>query len=205
MKVESKRARATSMNTGVMVKIGMLAGVGVVLMLLDFPLPIFPSFLKMDLSDVPAIIGTFTMGTWAGVVVELVKNLLKIIVGSKTSGVGELANFLVGIGYIIPLGMICKRNLSKQKVILACLIASVSMALVGGLLNYYAFIPLYAKVLGSSVDLFVNTAAKINSGIHDLRTLAIYAIVPFNLLKGIVMSFVGFGLFKALQPLFKKL
>ena len=93
MKVESKRARATSMNTGVMVKIGMLAGVGVVLMLLDFPLPIFPSFLKMDLSDVPAIIGTFTMGTWAGVVVELVKNLLKIIVGSKTSGVGELANF----------------------------------------------------------------------------------------------------------------
>ena len=79
------------------------------------------------------------------------------------------------------------------------------MALVGGLLNYYAFIPLYAKVLGSSVDLFVNTAAKINSGIHDLRTLAIYAIVPFNLLKGIVMSFVGFGLFKALQPLFKKL
>lgn len=74
----------------------MLAAIGMVLMLVDFPLPLFPSFLQIDLSDVPAVIGAFSLGPAAGVVIELLKNLLKLIVGSNTGGVGELANFLVG-------------------------------------------------------------------------------------------------------------
>lgn len=205
MKLDSKKQRRVWLDTSSMVKIGMLSGVGVVLMLLDFPLPIFPTFLKMDVSDVPAIIGTFAMGTWAGIAIEFIKNLLKIVIGSKTSGVGELANFLVGIAYVIPLGLICKWQVNRKKVLLACLMATISMAIIGGILNFYIFIPLYARVLGRSVDFFIDSAAKVNSGITSLRTLIVYAIVPFNLLKGIVMSVVGFGLFKVLQPLFRKI
>lgn len=204
MKLDLKKQRRVLLDTGSMVKIGMLSGVGVVLMLLDFPLPIFPAFLKMDISDVPSIIGTFAMGTWAGVAIEFIKNLLKIVIGSKTSGVGELANFLVGTAYIIPLGLICKWQINRKRVFLGCFIATLSMAIIGGMLNYYIFIPLYAKVLGSSVNSFIDSAAKVNSLITSLRTLIVYAIVPFNLLKGIIMSVVGFGLFKVLQPLFKK-
>ncbi len=204
MKLDLKKQRRVLLDTGSMVKIGMLSGVGVVLMLLDFPLPIFPAFLKMDISDVPSIIGTFAMGTWAGVAIEFLKNLLKIIIGSNTFGVGELANFLVGIAYVIPLGIIYQKQVNRKGVLVGCLTAVISMAIFGGIFNYFILIPFYARAFDIPVDSIVNTAAKINSLIIDFRTLIVYAIVPFNLLKGIIMSVVGFGLFKVLQPLFKK-
>ena len=91
-------------ETSAMVKIGMLSGLGMVLMLLNFPLPIFPTFLKIDFSDAPALVGTFYMGPAAGVLIQLLKNILKVIVENNTGGVGELANFLVGTAYVIPLG-----------------------------------------------------------------------------------------------------
>ena len=97
----ASQTRGSLFATSAMVKMGMLAAIGMVLMLVDFPLPLFPSFLQIDLSDVPAVIGAFSLGPAAGVVIELLKNLLKLIVGSNTGGVGELANFLVG-GRLCP-------------------------------------------------------------------------------------------------------
>ena len=87
------QTRGSLFATSAMVKMGMLAAIGMVLMLVDFPLPLLPSFLQIDLSDVPAVIGAFSLGPAAGVVIELLKNLLKLNVGSTTGGVGELANF----------------------------------------------------------------------------------------------------------------
>src|SRR5699024_2547807 len=105
----SSHSKTGIFATSSMVKIGMLSGLGMILMLLDFPLPIFPTFLKFDLSDAPAVIGAFAMGPAAGVMIEFLKNVLKIIVRSNTGGVGELANFLVGIAYVLPLALIYQK------------------------------------------------------------------------------------------------
>lgn len=199
----SSNLKKNIFDTSSMVKIGMLSGLGMALMLLDFPLPIFPSFLKLDLSDAPAVIGTFAMGPVAGVFIELLKNLLKIVVKNNTGGVGELANFLVGIAYILPLGLIYQKYKNKKGVFIGCLISMFSMTLIAGILNYFIFIPAYSWVLGYPIDAFVGMAAKINSSVVDLRTLIIFAIMPFNLLKSLLISIVGFGLYKALQPLWK--
>ncbi|NLJ79664.1 MAG: ECF transporter S component [Firmicutes bacterium] len=199
----SSHAKSGVFATSSMVKIGMLAGLGMILMLLDFPLPIFPTFLKFDLSDAPAVIGAFAMGPAAGVMIEFLKNVLKIIVRSNTGGVGELANFLVGIAYVLPLALIYKKWPNKKGVLWGSLLAVFSGAFFAGVLNYYIFIPAYAAVLGYPVDAFVTMAGKINSAVVDLRTLIVFAIVPFNIIKGIIVAASGFGLFKALRPLWK--
>ncbi len=199
----SSQSKGSIFATSSMVKIGMLSGLGMILMLLDFPLPIFPTFLKFDLSDAPAVIGAFAMGPAAGVMIEFLKNLLKIIVRSNTGGVGELANFLVGVAYVLPLALVYQRHPNRKGVVWGSILAIFSGAFFAAVLNYFVFIPAYAVVLGYPVDAFVNMAAKINSAVVDLRTLVLFAIVPFNLLKGLIVAVSGLGLFKALQPLWK--
>lgn len=199
----SSQSKSSLFATSSMVKIGMLSGLGMILMLLDFPLPIFPTFLKFDLSDAPAVIGAFAMGPAAGVMIEFLKNVLKIIVRSNTGGVGELANFLVGVAYILPLALVYRKYPTKQGVFWGSCLAIISGALFAGILNYFIFIPAYATVMGYPIDAFVKMAAKINSNVVDLRTLVLFAIVPFNIIKGLVVAIAGLGLFKALQPLWK--
>lgn len=192
------------LQTSAMVKIGMLSGLGMVLMLLNFPLPIFPSFLKIDFSDAPALVGTFYMGPAAGVLIQLLKNILKVIVENNTGGVGELANFLVGTAYVIPLGLIYKKRQDYSGVLLGSILSVLTMTVVAGILNYFVFIPAFAWVMGLEISDFVSAAAKVNAAIVDLRTMVFFGIMPFNLVKGTLVSFVGFGLFKALQPLWKQ-
>lgn len=197
---QSKSMFATSS----MVKMGMLAAIGVVLMLLDFPLPVFPSFLKIDLSDVPAVIGAFTMGPAAGVMVELLKNLLKLIVGSNTGGVGELANFLVGAGYVLPLALVYQKWPNRIGVLCGSVAATVGAAILAGVLNYFIFVPAYAAVMGLSVDAFVQAAAKVNGAVVDLRTMVVFAIVPFNLVKGVIIAVASLVLYRVLRPLWQR-
>lgn len=190
--------------TSTMVKMGMLSGLGVVLMLLDFPLPIFPAFLQIDLSDVPAVIGAFSMGPAAGVMIEFLKNLLKIIVGSNTGGVGELANFLVGAAYVLPLAVIYDKWRTRSGVLWGSVIATAVGAIVAGVLNYFIFIPAYAAVLGFPVEAFVDMAAAINGAVVDLRTMVMFAIVPFNLVKGVIIAVASLTMHRILRPLWNK-
>lgn len=199
----SSQSKSSIFATSSMVKIGMLSGLGMILMLLDFPLPIFPTFLKFDLSDAPAVIGAFAMGPAAGVMIELLKNVLKLIIRSNTGGVGELANFLVGVAYVLPLALIYQKWPTRKGVFFGSALATISGAVFAGLLNYFIFIPAYAIVLGAPVEAFIGMAAKINSAVVDLRTLILFAIVPFNIVKGIVVAISSLGLFRALQPLWK--
>lgn len=190
--------------TSSLVKMGMLGGLGMILMLLDFPLPLFPIFLQVDLSDVPAVIGAFSMGPAAGVMIELLKNLLKLIVGSSTGGVGELANFLVGAGYVLILGIVYEKWPHRNGVILGAVLATVGAAVFAGVLNYFIFIPAYAAVMGLPVDAFVSVASQVNAAVVDLRTLVVFAIVPFNLVKGVIIAVAAVLVHRILRPLWDK-
>ncbi|BES64616.1 ECF transporter S component [Gottschalkiaceae bacterium SANA] len=195
----------TSMKTKWIVKVGMLSAVAFLLQLLELPLGIFPAFLQIDFSDVPALLAGFSLGPAAGVVVELIKNLLHLVLkNSGTGGVGELANFLIGSAMVIPAAMIYKRKHSRRTAIYGLIAGTLVMALVGVLANLYLLIPFYANAFGMPVEAIVSMGTVVNSAITDLTTLVLYSIVPFNLLKGLLISIVTVLIYKRLSPVLHK-
>jgi riboflavin transporter FmnP len=187
-----------------LIKISLLSVMAFLLMYIELPLPIFPEFLKIDVSDLPALLGAFALGPVAGVIVELVKNILHGMLAGKTAFVGELANFLVGSCLVLVSGYIYKARKSKGGAIVALLIGVTVMSVFAGMLNYLLILPLYEKVLGIPVAAVVGMGSKINHNIKDLNSFIIWSIIPFNFLKGIVVSGVTLSLYKSVSPLLHK-
>lgn len=189
------------LTTQNIINIGMLSAISFVLMYMDFPLPFFPEFLRIDLSDIPAVIGVFALGPVAGIFIELIKNLLYLVLkGTTSGGIGEIANFIVGISYIIPLGLVLKWSKNEKKSLYGVIIGLVSMLVVGAVGNYLFFIPAYSRFYGMPIDTFVNMSNAVNPLVTDFKTMVLFAITPFNLIKGTVISFVGYFLYQMLKP-----
>lgn len=184
-------------------KITLMGVLAFIIMFMELPLPMFPEFLKIDVSDVPALMAGFALGPIAGVLVELLKNVLHLL-RTSTVGVGELANFLVGAALVVPASIIYKKDKSRKNAIIGLLVGIVCMAGMGAIANYFILIPFYEKVMGFPVEAIVGMSAAVNGAIKDLPTLILYAIVPFNLLKGIVVSAITVALYKYVSPLLHK-
>ena len=139
-------------NTNKMIKISLLSALAIILMYFDFPIiPAF-SWLKIDLSDVPAFIGAFGFGPIAGVLIELIKNLLiPLIKGSQTGFVGETANFLIGVSLILPASFIYHRNKSKKNAILGMVVGAICMEVVGIVANVYFLLPAYGMKMAQQI------------------------------------------------------
>ncbi|SHK67831.1 Riboflavin transporter FmnP [Clostridium cavendishii DSM 21758] len=173
------------------IKIALLGAIAVVLMYFDFPIPGFPPFLKIDLSDIPALIGGFILGPVAGVVIELIKNLIyALIKGSGSAMIGELANFSVGAVWVFTSASIYKRGKDRKQTILSLIIGFVVMAVFASLLNYFVLLPMYAKMF------------KMNFG--NVAVFVSTVILPFNLIKGSVVSVATLALYKGILPVIKK-
>lgn len=194
--------RGNLLKTSNMVKIAMLSAVSYVLMLFDFPLPGFPPFLQIDLSEIPVIIGAVAIGPIGGVLIEFVKNILHLF-NTTTFGVGELANFLVGISLVIPIGYFFKKEKNLKNFVLGSIIGAVLMVAVACIFNYFVMLPLYANLSGVEVQAFADMAGKINASIKDVKTLIVFAFIPFNLIKAVLVSFLGYFVCKILKPIFK--
>lgn len=192
---QGKGVNGRLFTTRAMVTIGLLSALSYVLMLLESP-P-FIGFLRLELSDIPAIVGAFQFGPLAGVVVELIKNLIKAITASKTMGIGELANFIVSVAFVAPAAIIYRKLTSKNKSFLAFSFATISMTVVGFLMNYFVTIPIYANLYGGIEN--VLAAATMIPGINDKFTLVLYGITPFNIVKGIFLGLVGHYTYKLLK------
>lgn len=189
-------------NLSVLIKIAVLSAMALILMLFDFPLPIFPDFLKIDLSDLPALLGSFAMGPIAGVLIELVKNLLNLVIrGTKTAGVGELANFIVGAVFVFTAGAIYKNQKNRTGAVIGLVAGTFAMAVIASIANYTFLIPLYAKAFHAPIEAFVQMGTKINSSITGLGTLVAYSIFPFNILKGVIVGLVTFVAYKRVSPI----
>jgi len=195
--MENVISRRKAMDTSKMVKIGMLSAVSIVLMMFELALPIFPSFLKMDISDLPALIGAVSMGPVAGVLIELIKNVLHLF-KTSTAGVGELANFIMGISLVVPIGFFYKKKKNLISFIQGTVIGCITMVVVACAFNYYILIPAYAVAFGAPVEAFVEIANKVNGAVVDLKTLIFFAIAPFNVVKAIIVAAIGYPLCKIL-------
>ncbi len=185
------------------IKIAILSAIATVVMLFEFPLPFLaPSFYELDLSEAIIMMGSFAIGPIAGVIMELLKNLLNILFnGTTTAYVGEFANFVTGCSFILPAALIYKYNKTIKGAVIGMITGAVSLAAVGGVLNYFILIPAFSTLYGMSIEAIVGMATNINPLITDLKTMVIFAVAPFNLLKGIVCSIISLVLYKRISKI----
>lgn len=200
--VAVKQGTRTSVRT--IVQVGMLGALATILMMFDFPLPFAPSFYKIDLSEVPVLIGCFALGPVAGAAVELVKILVNLVLtGSGTGGVGEIANFIIGCAFCVPAGIIYRRNRTRKNALIGMITGIVVMTVLGCFVNAYVLLPVYSKAFGMPIDALVGMGTAVNSHITSLTTFVLLAVAPFNLLKGVVVSLIVFLIYKKISPVFK--
>lgn len=181
-------------------RVAILASAATILMLLEVPVIFMPPFLKLDFSDIPAIIGAFALGPLAGCLIVLLKNMLHVSY-TQTAGIGELANFLVGTGFVMPAAFIYSRSKSRKRAVVALVAGTMSMALVAAAVNYWILIPLYQTALKLPLEAIITMGRTANPLIVDLKTFIVFAIIPFNLLKGIVVSVITLLVYKKMSPI----
>lgn len=194
----------TSIQVRKMVQIAMLSAVSVILMLFEIPLFFAPSFYKIDLSEVPVLIGAFAMGPLAGVIIELLKIVLNLVItGSLTAGVGEFANFLIGCAFVVPSAIIYQKGKNKKNAIVGMLVGTLIMTVVGGVLNAYMLLPVYATAFGMPISALVEMGSAVNGYITNLSTFVLFAVVPFNIIKGLVVSIIVTLIYKRISIILK--
>ena len=185
-------------------KVGVLSAIAYILMFISIPLPIFPSFLKIDLSDIPAIFGGMSLGPMAGLAIVIVKNFLQGITASTTGGVGEFANVVIGGSYVLIICLFYRKLKSTKGVVVGGLLGIVAMTIMGCIMNYYIMMPLYAVVYGMPLEQIVQMGTVINPKITDLMTFVIWMIAPFNIVKASIMTVVTLPLFEKMETILKK-
>lgn len=195
-----------SSNVRMLTQIAMLSAIAALLMLVEFPMPFLaPTFYQLDFSEVPVLIGAFAMGPLAGAAIELVKILMNFVLnGTITAGVGELANLLIGCAFVVPAGIIYKKAKTRKNAVIGMIVGTVCMAVTAAVLNAFLLLPVYGKAFGMPVDAFVEMGTAIFPVIDSLFTFCLFSVVPFNLLKGILVSGLTLGLYKHISRLLKQ-
>ena len=188
------------MNIRFMVTTGVLSAVAAVLMMLSFSVPFMPSFIKMDFSELPALIAAYSMGPLAGVCVCLIKNLINLPM-STTGCVGELSNFLLGCMLVIPAGILYRIKANRKMALIGAMIGSATMAIVSLPINYYITYPVYSKFL--PIDKIVAMYQAIFPGVDGLFECLLIFNVPYTFLKGLLNTLLTFLIYKRISRLIK--
>jgi riboflavin transporter FmnP len=183
--------------------IAMFSAIAAVLHIVDIPLFFAPSFYKLDFSELPVMICAFYMGPVAGVTCEFVKIILKLLIkGTSTAFVGDLANFLVGCSFVLPAAICYQATLSKKGAILSLALGTAVMSVFGSMFNAWYLIPKFSELFGMPMDAIISMGTAVNSAITNLPTLVLFAVVPFNILKGVLVSILTMLLYKRVEKVF---
>lgn len=177
-----------------------LAAAAYLLAFLEFPVPLTPAFARMDLSDLPALIGAFAFGPVTGVMVELVKNLLGLMT-SSTGGVGELANFLMGASYVFTAGAVYKHHKTKRMALVGGVTGSIAMGIMAAITNYFILLPMFEQFM--PLEDIIAAFGEFIPFIHTKLDVVLYNAFPFNVLKGLVITAVTMLIYKKLSPILK--
>ena len=195
MSAKNKKLRA-------LVVTAILGAVGFVLMFLEFGVPIMPSFIKFDFSELPALIASFAFGPIYGIVVCFLKNALHLLVTS-TAGVGELANFLMGIFFVVPAGLLYRFKKSRMSALIGSLIGAAVMGMACVLINYFLIYPIYYQIMIPE-PVILSAYQAILPGVDSIwKSLMIFNL-PFTAVKGLVDALICFLIYKKLSPILKK-
>ncbi len=192
-------------NTAWFVRVAMLSSVATILMLFEFPLPfIAPPFYEIDLSEVPVFIGAFAMGPVAGIVIEGVKILLNLIInGTVTAGVGEVANFVMGVAFVLPGALVYKKKKTKANAIWGLIAGTIILTVSSCFINAFIMLPVFASAFKMPIDVIVGMGTKIWPAVDTMFEFVLLCVAPFNLLKGVIVSLVTTLIYKYVSPLLK--
>lgn len=188
-------------NTRLLVTISLLVVISYILAFIEISIPLVPSFMKLDVSDLPALLGTFALGPIPAVVIELLKNLLGVF-SSSTVGVGELANFIINGSFVYVAGVIYKNNKTKKNAIIACAIATIVRGVVAVFANYYMLFPIYQTFM--PIDQLIQTFSELVPFIKTKWDVMIFSVLPFNIVKGAVNCLIAIIVYKRVSPLLKQ-
>ena len=195
------RSRSSVTNVRFIAVTGMLAAIAVVLMFLDFSIPILiPSFIKFDFSEMPALIGSFAFGPVCGAIVCLTKNLINLM-RTSTGGIGELCNFLLGVCFVVPAGWIYHRRKSRRAAMVGALAGAAIMAGLSVFINYYISYPVYTKFI--PMDAILGMYRALNPRVETLWDALIWFNMPFTFFKGVCTAALVFPIYKPLSPILK--
>ncbi len=184
--------------------IGIFAAIAAVLVYFEFPLPFAPNFYELDFSFVPELICAFALGPVAGVVCALVKEILKLLLrGTTTAFVGDLSNFVMGCAFILPASVIYYAKKSRKSAVIGMAVGTAVLTLFGSVFNAFYLLPAFSALYGMPLDAIVGMGTKVNPAINSVSTLVLFAVVPFNLLKGVVVSVITFLLYKHIERLLR--
>lgn len=181
---------------------GMFAALATVLMYISFSVPVMPSFIKLDLSDLPALFASYVLGPLGGAVVCLIKNLMNLVLkGTDTAAIGEFSNFILGCCLVVPAGFIFKKFRGVKAVLIGGIIGAVVMALMSVVTNYFLVYPMYSKLM--PMDVILNMYRAINPKVETLLDALLWFNMPFTFVKGILSVAVCTLVYKPIGRLVK--
>lgn len=181
--------------------VGMLSALAFVLQFIEFPIPmLIPPFIKFDFSDLPALIGAFAFGPLAGVLIELIKNLVHCLV-SQSFTVGELSNFILGAAFTLTAGFIYKAKKTKQRALIGGLLGSLVMGIISFPSNILVVYPFYYNFMPEEVvlDMYKVIAPSMKNMVQCLLVFN----VPFTIIKGLISVAITMLVYKSISPLLK--
>ena len=178
----------------------MLGAVAAVLMYLEFPIPIMPAFVKLDVSELPALIASFAYGPVSGVLVCLIKNLIKLP-STSTAAVGELFNVVMGALFVGVAGIVYKRNKTRKGAIVGALLGALVMAVVSVPYNYFIVYPAYVVMYHLPLEAIIGMYQAINPSVDGLLTCLLVFNLPFTFVKGVLDAVLCFLIYKPLSPI----
>ena len=200
--VRGQSREGTGFSTRYLVSAAMLSAVSVVLQYIEFSIPIMPSFIKLDLSDLPSLIGCFAMGPLWGVAIAGIKNLIHVLV-SQSGGIGELANFLLNAAFVLTAGIIYQRNRTKKGALVGSFAGAVVMALISVPINYFIVYPFYTAFM--PMEAIIGAYQAIFPGIRDgnlLQCLLVFNL-PFTFVKAMLSVVIVMLIYKRISPLIR--
>jgi len=187
-----------------LVFIAIFSALAMVLTLFRFPLPFLPPFYKLDFSEAVVVLGGFYLGPVATIIIQLLKNLLKIIFSSTNSMfVGDLANFIMGVSFCLPATLIYKKSKNLKGILLGLLTGTLCLTIVGCVTNYFIVIPMYASIYKMEISAIVAMGTKLNPNITNLFNFVCFATAPFNIIKGVLSSIIVYLTYLSTKKLFK--
>ncbi len=199
----------TISNTRYLAVTAMLSAVAFVLMYIEIAIPLMPSFVKFDFSDLPALIGAFALGPMCGVLIELIKNLLHLAV-SQSMFIGELSNFILGAVFTATAGLIYKHKKTKRNALIAGIVAAILMGIISIISNYFLVYPFYVEVyFGGAVDVCINMYDVISYDILHLNHMTsllqclLCFNLPFTIIKGLISVIITMLIYQPIRPILK--
>lgn len=180
-----------------------LGAVATVLMFFSFSIPvILPSFLAMDFSELPALIASFTLGPVSGATVCLIKNVVNLPT-SSTGGAGELCNFLMGVTFVVPAGLIYKYRKDRVGAVVGSFVGALVMAILSLPINYFISYPAYAVFFNMTTDKVMAMYQAILPWVKTLPQALIVFNMPFTFVKAMCSVLITFVIYKRISPLIK--